>query len=117
MMPSDAELDWSHALKTVRGNRAALATIVRTFLEEYPGRLTEMRGAVEQRTAKPLQLAAHSIKGPLRFFGADRAFRLARHLEELGRDERMEDAPAGLAELEAALASLEPRLREFITHE
>jgi two-component system, sensor histidine kinase and response regulator len=112
-MPSGAEVDWSHALEAVRGNRDLLCSIVRTYLEEYPGRLAELKRAAADGEAKPLQLAAHSLKGPLRFFGAQRAFGLARRLEELGRENRMEEVPAALADLENALTDLEPLLQDF----
>ncbi|MBN2578646.1 MAG: Hpt domain-containing protein [Pirellulales bacterium] len=117
MSPSGAEVDWSHALEAVRGDRGLLRSMVRTFLEEYPRRLGEMQRAVEEQVAKPLQLAAHSLKGPLRFFGAQWAFQLALQVENLARDGRIEDGAAVLAELETALLALEPRWREFIQQE
>jgi two-component system sensor histidine kinase/response regulator len=114
MPSSGAEVDWSHALEAVRGNRGLLCSIVRTYLEEYPGRLAELKQAAGEEDAKTIQLSAHSLKGPLRFFGAQRAFGLARQLEELGRGGRMQEAPATLADLENALRDLEPLLREFL---
>jgi two-component system, sensor histidine kinase and response regulator len=114
MPSSSAEVDWSHALEAVKGNRGLLCSIVRTYLEEYPRRLTELNQAAREQAAKPLQLAAHSLKGPLRFFGAQRAFGLARQLEDLGRDGRIQEVPAALADLETALTVLEPLLRDFL---
>jgi HPt (histidine-containing phosphotransfer) domain-containing protein len=114
MPPSGDEVDWTHAREAVRGNYALLQSIVRTYLEEYPRWLAEMRGAAAEQNSKPLQLAAHSIKSPLRFFGAKRAFELAVRLEDLGRAGRVQESPAILADLEIAISTLEPRLREFL---
>jgi two-component system, sensor histidine kinase and response regulator len=113
-MPSGAQLDWSHALEAVRGNRGLLCSIVQTYLQEYPRRLEELKRAAGNREAKPLQLAAHSLKGPLRFFGAHRAFGLARQLEDLARNGRLGEAPAALVDLDIALTDLEPLLRDFL---
>jgi HPt (histidine-containing phosphotransfer) domain-containing protein len=117
MSPSEVGIDWSHAQEAVRGNRSLLQSIVRTYLEEYPRRLAELHRAVEEQTARPLQLAAHSIKSGLRFFGAKQAYQLAVQLENLGRNGRLQESPPILADLETALQTLAPHLREFIEQE
>ena len=89
--------------------------IVRMFLEDCPGRLSAVRAAVEQRDAQALTTTAHSLKGACAYLSAVAAREHAAHLEQLGRQGRMEEAAAELARLDAAVAALMPELRKQLS--
>jgi len=107
-------LDWSHALKTVKGDRGLLKSIIQAFLEETPRLMAAIRQAVSDVNPKALHLAAHTIKGTLRYFGARQAFDHAFQLENMGRSAALENAAAVLASLESEMEQVIPLLQEFI---
>jgi PAS domain S-box-containing protein len=105
-------VDWDAALKTVRGDRRLLTMIVETALGEIPELLAAVRGAVTGGDPKALRRAAHTIKGSVRYFGANRMTELAARLESLAEKENLHAARETLPalgdasdELLASLAS------------
>jgi CheY-like chemotaxis protein len=107
-------LDWAHALQTVQGDVELLRSIVQAFVEECPRLQQRIGRAVGEGDAKGLQLAAHTIKGSLRYFGAQQAFAAALGLEQMGRAARLDGAAAAQATLDAELGRLTPLLQEFL---
>src|SRR5882762_2657838 len=87
--------------------------IIGMFLEDCPVRVAAVRAAVEQRDAAALAAAAHSLKGACGYLSAVAACEQAAHLEQIGRQGRMDEAgaDAALARLDAAVAELIPELR------
>jgi HPt (histidine-containing phosphotransfer) domain-containing protein len=61
-----------------------------------------------------LNLSAHSLKGSLRFFGAEQGFQLAYQLELMGRKGDFEKAADTLNSLETVLSQLAPALRAHV---
>ena len=110
-----AGLDWSQAMKTVGGDRDLLQTIVAAFLQEAPRLIDTLRLAVANGDAKRLWLAAHTIKGSLRYFGAQAAFELAYQLERMGHNGEFDNASSVLADLETQVTHLLAVLNEFDT--
>jgi HPt (histidine-containing phosphotransfer) domain-containing protein len=53
-----------------------------------------------------LQLTAHTLKGSIRYFGANEASRLAFRLEKIGKDGNLDDAAAVLTSLEVEMDRL-----------
>ena len=105
-------VDWDAALKTVRGDQRLLTMIVETALGEIPDLLAAVRGAVTGGDPKALRRAAHTIKGSVRYFGANRMTELAARLESLAEKENLHAARETLPalgdasdELIASLAS------------
>jgi HPt (histidine-containing phosphotransfer) domain-containing protein len=88
--------------------------IIEMFLDDCPVRLAAVRAAVERRDALALMSAAHSLKGACGYLSAVAAREHAAHLEQIGREGRMEEAEvdAALARLDAAVAELIPELRK-----
>src|SRR5262249_15463094 len=74
-------LAWTKALAAVDGDGDLLADLAGAFLEESPRLIGDMEGAISRMDAPHLNRAAHTIKGGLRMFGADTAYRLAFRLE------------------------------------
>jgi HPt (histidine-containing phosphotransfer) domain-containing protein len=105
-------IDWSAAREAVQGDESLLAELVSAFLEECPTLMEEIARAVEDADCAALRLAAHRLKGSMRYFGATRAFDQAFILETIGREGRMADAAAPLETLQSELERLQAQLRE-----
>ncbi len=104
------QLDESLALSRVGGDVELLKEVVELFLDDYPSTLERIKSAVAGRDATALEHHAHSLKGSVSTFGANRAFEAAFSLEKQGRSGDLSGAQEGLRLLEQALAALRPEL-------
>jgi CheY-like chemotaxis protein len=104
-------IDWSAALAAVGDDPALLEDIVQAFLEECPTLMERVRASVESGDGPLLQTAAHTLKGSLRLFGAERAADEAERLEMLGKSGLLEEAPALASSLQAEVQGLLRELR------
>ena len=111
-LPAEA-LNWSEILRATGGDEDLLKTLVDTFLEEAPRLMEAIRQAVDAGDGKALHLAAHTLKGSVRYFGANPAFEHAYQLECMGKAGDLHSAPATLAALEAEIEKLTPELEHF----
>jgi CheY-like chemotaxis protein len=105
-------IDWTDALEAVGGRRELLNDLIEIFFEEYPPTLAEIREAIDQQNVKQLQLSAHKLKGCLRYFGRSAACEKAQELEYLARNGTLSGAAGRLVELETAMSTLLPLLKE-----
>jgi HPt (histidine-containing phosphotransfer) domain-containing protein len=94
----------------VGGDVELLKEVVELFLDDYPSTLERIKSAVAGRDATALEHHAHSLKGSVSTFGANRAFEAAFSLEKQGRSGDLSGAQEGLRQLEQALAALRPEL-------
>jgi len=104
------QLDESLALSRVGGDVELLKEVIELFLSDYPSTVEKIKAAVAGSDATALEHQAHSLKGSVSTFGADRAFEAAFALEKQGRSGDLRGAPEGLLELEQALQALRPEL-------
>jgi CheY-like chemotaxis protein/HPt (histidine-containing phosphotransfer) domain-containing protein len=106
---------WLAKLHAQRFDGKAIATLVRTALEEVPERLAFLRQAVEASDAVVVKAAAHSLKGALGIFSPTAASAAA-CLEEMGARQDLAGAAAGLEALQSEvtplLASMAKHLEE-----
>src|SRR4249920_569587 len=77
--------DLSKALNRVEGDLELLQEMVDLFLEEYPHMLKEIGHAITAGDAAALQHAAHTLKGSVSNFAADKATEASFALEKMGR--------------------------------
>jgi HPt (histidine-containing phosphotransfer) domain-containing protein len=91
-----------------------IGELVETFFEEAPGLLAEMDQALEKGDAGAFRRAAHSLKSNGDSFGATRLAALARELETMGRDGRLDDARPKLPQLKAAYDEAAEALRALL---
>ncbi len=73
-----------------------------------------MRHSLSEQDAEGLQRAAHTLKGSMRYFGAEKAYQVADELEDLGRQQQLEAAVEKLNQLDEALNEVNPRLARFV---
>lgn len=100
--PPAPAVDLEEALRAAGGDRELLQEAVGLFLEQdYPRHLKELKEGLAGQDARAVKRAAHGIKGALRSFGGVPASDVALHLETMGREGDLTDAPSVLEELEA----------------
>lgn len=103
----------SSLLARVGGDAKLLRSIAKTFLKDYPAKLRKIKQAIARKDASALASAAHALKGAVAIFGADDAVEIARDLQQMGRQGRLEKATTAFRRLDEALARLDAKLREY----
>ena len=91
-----------------------IGELVETFFEEAPELLATMGQALEDDNATAFRRAAHSLKSNGESFGAEMMASLARELETLGRDGRLDEARPKLPQLQAAYEEAAEELRALL---
>jgi signal transduction histidine kinase/CheY-like chemotaxis protein len=112
--PSAEVMDWSEALRSVQGDHDLLRSIAEAFLEECPGLLARIEKAIGQADAVALRVAAHTIKGSARYFGAKPTFEQAFDLEKMAGGGKLDRAEEMAAALHVELERLIPVLENFL---
>jgi CheY-like chemotaxis protein len=111
--PSGVVFDQEAALAHVEGDHELLREVVGLFLVETPELLAAIRESITRGDGQMLELAAHSVKGAVRSFGAHAACEAALELEEMGREGDLTQAEFASAELDREIAHLTRALAEY----
>jgi two-component system sensor histidine kinase/response regulator len=103
-MPPDSGAINMRQLETLReiGSRAGkdlVTGLLHRFLEAADGRMSEIETAISERDGQRLGRAAHALKSSTANLGAEALSGCYRQLEHLGREGRIEEAGALLANL------------------
>ena len=88
--------------------------LLEAYFEEAPRLIAEMRRSLVGADAQAFQRAAHTFKSNSASFGAVHLAGVARELEAMGREERLQEAEPVLAALEQEYAQVEQALRGMI---
>jgi HPt (histidine-containing phosphotransfer) domain-containing protein len=96
----------SAALEIVGGDEGLLNEMVQLFLVESPKLLAQMQQALAQNDPRLMEMAAHCLKGELRYLVVPEASEAADKLEITGRTGEMAAAADLLADLRSRLAAL-----------
>ena len=107
---SDAVFDRVEALGRLQGDQKLLADLAELFLEDSPGKMADIRKALEGKDLTGLERAAHSLKGSVGTFGARQAFDAAFALEKTARNGGLAECSRLYAALEAEMETLKPEL-------
>ncbi len=100
-------VNWRDALEAVNNDRPTLQSVIDAYLEESPQLVAQIRQAIAQEDAATLERAAHTLKGSLRFFGAQAVSELALQLERAGRNGDLNAAPDLFAQLETRIKPID----------
>ena len=86
------------------GDNAFLIDFIDTFLESGPKMVGDLKQSIDDGDAANLRLVAHTLKSNSAALGATRLSELCKELEELGKNDKLDAAPAkvDLVELEFA---------------
>jgi two-component system, sensor histidine kinase and response regulator len=93
------------------GNEKLFRELVDVFVTDAPKLMSRIERAIERGDAGRLKETAHALKGSIGNFETSRAFSAARRLEFLGREKKLEYAPAAFAEAKTELKRLIETLR------
>ncbi len=74
--------------------------LVDTFLDDAPKLLAELRAGLQSNSADPFRRAAHSLKSNSATFGAKHLSELARELEMMGKENKLQEVGNRIASLE-----------------
>ncbi|WP_375739181.1 Hpt domain-containing protein [Pseudomonas boanensis] len=101
---SEAHLDNAvlAALKEVMEDE--FPVLLDTFMADSGERLRQFHQAVQQRDAQALRLSAHSFKGSCSNMGALPLASLCKRLEELAKQEQLDEAPPLIESIEQEFA-------------
>jgi signal transduction histidine kinase/DNA-binding response OmpR family regulator/HPt (histidine-containing phosphotransfer) domain-containing protein len=97
--------------RRLSGDDELMTDVVRLFLEELPGRLAAISGAVTGQNADALRAAAHVLKVAAANISAGGLFEAARALERVGAESRMGAAEAAWRVLSVEAANVIDVLR------
>ena len=110
---ADGVIDHAALLAGVDGDRRVLREFVRLFLADCPQRLAEIKEAIRRGDAGALGRAAHTLKGSVGNFAAQKAFAASQQVENLGRDGDLDNAGEACVTLESELKILSDELRKL----
>lgn len=110
--PGAATVDWDHAIEAVRGDRELLQRLAVSAGAEVRQRLADLTDALAAQAPEPARLAAHSLHGALRIFGAERARALAAEIEAGAAGGRLTASAALLARLADEVETVSEALAE-----
>ena len=95
----------ARALDLAQGDESLLDTIVQTFLEQTPERLSAIQTALDARDAPGLERTAHSLEGSAVRLALPRLRHIAHRIALLSSRGELERAAELLAQLEEAVGS------------
>jgi CheY-like chemotaxis protein len=119
LVPTDAAdeagpaLNSEEVLARMGGDRDAIRQLVEVFRQDCSPLMAEIEEAVRTGDARKLKGAAHTLKGMVAFFAADRATAAALALEQLGEAGDLSGAAAAVDVLVREVSDLEPALRSL----
>jgi HPt (histidine-containing phosphotransfer) domain-containing protein len=80
--------------------------VIGFFHDDSPGLRARLRKALDAGDASLVQITAHSLKGLVSNFDAERAVKAALRVEQMGHAGRLNDAPAAIDDLDRELDEL-----------
>ncbi len=84
--------------------------LIDTFLEDAPKMITEIKSALAANNADTFRRAAHSMKSNAATFGASQLAALAKELEMLGKENKLNETGDRLKSLDEAYESVRSEL-------
>jgi HPt (histidine-containing phosphotransfer) domain-containing protein len=87
--------------------------LVETYLEDSPDLLADLHQALDDGDAGVFRRTAHSLKSTSASMGALNFAALARELENIGQEERLDEARPLLAQLEASYEQVAQALKDL----
>ncbi len=104
--------DREQTLAFVGGDLELFCGLAKMFIEKNQPLLETIRRAIDENDGPALREAAHSYKGAVSHFSAEKMRKLAFKLENCGRRKSMDSAPAFFAELQKMAVLLVADLRK-----
>jgi signal transduction histidine kinase/DNA-binding response OmpR family regulator len=106
-------LDGAKALRMAGDDAELLGRLADTFCRDYPNTDARLRSALADRDSEAAEIAAHSIRGVLLVFSAERAAGIAKRVERAAGSGAWEEAERAYADLGLEIEALIPMLAEL----
>ena len=106
-------IDIDRIMTRVGGRRQILKKMVDIFTEELPDQIAALHRAIDQQSPEDLRQAAHALKGSVANFDAKAAYEAAFALEQMGKSNDLNQAPATFQTLERELSAVQNALKEL----
>ncbi|MFG0334781.1 MAG: response regulator, partial [Maioricimonas sp. JB049] len=108
---SNGVIDWSTTMELVDDDEEILQAVIEETLDEVPELLEKLRQSLDRNQAEEAHRLAHTIKASGRTFGAGAAQEQAGKIEQLARDNRLDEARDILSPLHQTIAAMLEELR------
>jgi HPt (histidine-containing phosphotransfer) domain-containing protein len=109
----EAPLDKDALFELVDEDPEFLQQLIQTFQADCSVYMEAIRQAVDDRDADALIREAHGLKGAVANLQAESAQQAAHRLEEIGRNDRLDEAPSALKDLEDEIRRLRSALTDL----
>ena len=106
--------DREAAFKRVDHDHTLMADLVDAYFQDAPRLLELMQTAVQEKNETQLHLHAHTLKGLVGIFAAQKAFQLALQIERLAKDKNLLEAQTLLPELHSEMQRLNHVLLKWV---
>jgi HPt (histidine-containing phosphotransfer) domain-containing protein len=106
----ELDMDTFEELKAISGDDF-INELVDTYLDDAPKLLQDMKKALQAGDADSFRRAAHSLKSNSATFGAMRLSGLAKELEMLGKEGKLDEARPRMQPLEQAVEAVSAELK------
>ncbi len=105
-------IDLDETLKALEGDQELLQDCLMLLAEDLPGRIEELRAALDSGDLKKTGTVAHTIKGSVAVVGATDLKKTALEVEAAARNEDSDKARACIVSLEKQWDELQTFLRD-----
>jgi two-component system, sensor histidine kinase and response regulator len=106
-------VDRQAMLAKLAGDTQLCADAMAIFLEDCPGRLADIRSALDMGDPRTIRAAAHALKGAAGILAARDLFDAAQTIERLGDEGHIDDARATWPRLSHAAVAVTDALKHF----
>jgi signal transduction histidine kinase/CheY-like chemotaxis protein len=108
---------WSYrrALLRTGDDEDLLWELIEIFLQECPAKLTELQRGIESRQAKLVENAAHALKGELSCLDLPELAAIARRLEMMGQDRKLEQASSVFLMLKTGISRVLEQMQQALS--
>lgn len=112
-LPAGSEVDLNAFYKAFAKIEHIMGTVIKQFLQDYPVIMKQIDQAIKTKDYKALHISAHSLKGMLGEVYAPTCHKLAYEIEQMGKTEKLENAPQAYEQLSQKLKTLETDLLQI----
>ncbi len=85
------------------------------FFEDSSALLGKIEESIKERDSDTLRKTAHTLKGAVSNFSAQKAYDAAYELEVAGKDKKLDDAPEKLEALKKAISDVKDEMKKIVS--
>lgn len=107
----DEIIDRKMLMIRLKNDVELLQELIDFFLQDYHRLMRDIESAIKTKDVQTLRIAAHTLKGSLGNFCADKAFGISYKLETAGINKDFSNAESDLSELKQEMKFVDKALR------